>query len=242
MHTLKSGQIMRAVLMALSLITLGLAGPVLAQSAENPVVIELYTSQGCSSCPPADAVLTELASRKDVIALALHVDYWDYIGWKDTFGQKAFAERQRSYAKAAGEKMIYTPQMVINGQDRLVGQKRSQLESLLRGARGAGDPVLTVTRDGSRLRISATVSGKIPEGSLVQLVRYIPSATVAVKRGENAGRTIEYSNTVTSWEKIGTWNGAQPLGLEVKAKGDEPAVVIIQEPGPGRILAAVVSR
>jgi hypothetical protein len=233
---------MRAVFLAMSAMVFGLTGPAAAQSAKAPIVVELYTSQGCSSCPPADAILGELAGRKDLIALALHVDYWDYIGWKDTFADHAYAQRQRAYARAAGEKMIYTPQMVVNGEARLAGSNRSELAAALKAKPDAAAPVLTLGRNGSRLSILATSQAALPQGTFVQLVRYIPAASVEVTRGENAGRTIEYNNIVTEWQKLGLWDGRSDLSLDVDAAGDQPVVVIIQAPGPGRILTAAVLR
>ncbi len=102
-----------------------------AQGTDNPVVVELFTSQGCSSCPPADAILGDLAGRDDVIALALHVDYWDYIGWKDTFADPSYTKRQRAYARVAGARNIYTPQMVVGGMDHLVGVRPMELSDLI---------------------------------------------------------------------------------------------------------------
>ena len=127
------------------------AGAALSQDATRPAVVELYTSQGCSSCPPADALLASLSKQKGVIALALHVDYWDYIGWKDTFGSPDFTARQHSYARFAGEKMVYTPQMVVNGgPSKIVGDDAAGLARLMQPAGGAGGPVVTLSRSGSQ--------------------------------------------------------------------------------------------
>jgi len=228
---------MRAAIFTLATLAVTAAGGAGAQSRPSPAVVELFTSQGCSSCPPADAVLADIAKRGDVIALALHVDYWDYIGWKDTFGDPAFAARQRSYAQVAGEGMVYTPQMIVNGGEELVGTDSGKLRRLLKApADAAAD--LTVTRDGATLAVRATASRPLPDGTLVQLVRYIPTAAVSIERGENSGRTITYTNIVTSWQTIGHWDGRAPLSLDVPAKGDLPAVIIIQKPGPGAVLAA----
>ncbi len=234
---------MRITLFALAAACLTFPAAAQAQSADHPAVVELYTSQGCSSCPPADAVFAGITGRADIIALSLHVDYWDYIGWKDTFGNKAFADRQRAYARAAGEKTIFTPQMVVNGRDKLVGADAAKLERLLRKTGvAAGGPKITLTRKGSKLTVQASASEPLPAGTMVQVVRYIPLAPVKIARGENAGRTIVYSNIVTSWQKVATWDGRAPLSLELTAPGDQPAVVIVQEPGPGAILAAAVLR
>lgn len=219
------------------------AGAALSQDAARPAVVELYTSQGCSSCPAADELLTKLAQRDDVIALALHVNYWDYIGWTDTFGSQTFTDRQRAYAWFASEKMVYTPQMVVNGgKDKIVGDDAAALAQKLAAAGGHDGPHLELGREGATLRISAKAIRPLVEPARIELVRYIPSAAVDIDRGENAGRRIVYSNIVTSWKTVGEWDGTEPLDMEVDATGDQPAVVLIQEKGPGTIFAAAVSR
>jgi len=216
---------------------LATAGALQAQT--GPVVVELFTSQGCSSCPPADALLTKLADREDVIALALHVDYWDYIGWADTFGDPANTLRQKAYARAANKRMIYTPQIIVGGRDHVVGHEEDNVNRLL--AENAARPVavaLTLERVSESLQISA---GPAPQGTGemdVQLVRYIPEQTVSIRRGENAGRDIVYSNIVTSWQLLRKWDGKSPLSISATVQGDEPVVVILQQSGNGPIVAA----
>lgn len=205
----------------------------------NMVVVELFTSQGCSSCPPADALLTKLAKRENVIALALHVDYWDYIGWKDNFGNPAYTARQKAYAQAARKRSIYTPQMIIGGTDHVVGHKPMDVIDLINAQNRKPTVVdLKVTRKGSKVQISAAMIGVPGKPMIVQLVRYAPTKTVKITRGENAGRTIEYANIVTDWQKIGQWNGSAPLEMVADASGDAPVVVIVQAAGPGQVLAA----
>ena len=212
-----------------------LAAPLMADS-ENGVVVELYTSQGCSSCPPADAFLADLWQSAGVIPLALHVDYWDYIGWADTFGNPKFTARQKAYAHAAGEKMIYTPQMIVGGDARLEG---TQVAAAIRAAQDAGNVVeLTLSREGGRVAIRAAAAAGLPKDMDVQLVRYIASETVDIERGENAGQNVAYHNIVTSWAQVGQWGGDQPLQMSIAAPGPEGVVVIIQRAGPGRIVAA----
>lgn len=229
---------MHTALLTVATLAIAAVGSAHAQSADRPAVVELFTSQGCSSCPPADAVLADVAKRKDVIALALHVDYWDYIGWKDTFGNPAFAERQRNYARAVGDKMVFTPQIVVNGGEKLVGSDGGMLRQALASLGDDPVPELDVTRRGGILTVTATSDEVLPDGTTIQLVRYIPSASVSIERGENSGRTITYTNIVTSWQVMGTWDGRTPLSMQLAAKGELPAVVIIQKPGPGAILAA----
>lgn len=209
---------------------------------KRPVVVELYTSQGCSSCPPADGLMNELAEADGVVALALHVDYWDYIGWKDTFASPAHTARQKAYARAAGEKMVYTPQMIINGTERIVGVDAAGLAALLKAADAGADdsgPSLTLTRTGGRVAIHADPAPGVVPGSIVQIVSYVPRIAVQIDRGENAGRTITYSNVVTRWQNAGSWDGARPLDLVVEASADMGVAVLLQAPGPGPVLAAV---
>ena len=227
---------MRKLISAIWIVAQGLAASA-AQAQELPVVVELYTSQGCSSCPPADALMEELAARGDVIALSLHVDYWDYIGWADSFAQPAYGDRQRAYAQAAGEHMVYTPQMIIGGTHHVIGTDAMALMDAMR--EHAALPVavnLDLRRNGTTLQISA--STEMPGAMLVQVVRYAPEQSVDIERGENAGRRLTYVNVVTSWQVLGRWDGLAPLTLETAMSGNEPVVVIVQEDGPGRILAA----
>jgi hypothetical protein len=210
-----------------------------APGTDNPVVVEPFTSQGCSSCPPADAILGDLAARDDVIALALHVDYWDYIGWADTFADPAYTKRQRAYARVAGARNIYTPQMVVGGMDHLVGVRPMELSDLIDRHNAKDSTIdLDLARSGDSLRIAATASAPLRAGAVVQLVRYRPKATVAIERGENAGREISYVNIVESITSLGEWDGSAPLAMQESVSGDDAVVVIVQEPGMGPILAA----
>ena len=218
--------------------TLLIAAPLLAQS--NPaVVVELYTSQGCSSCPPADKILHKLSTRDDVIALALHVDYWDYIGWKDTFADPRNTVRQRSYARAAGTRTIYTPQMVIGGKTHVVGNRPMDVMEAVAEQKGKNTGVyLELERNADRLTIMANLSHGRSKAMLVQLVRYMPTSRVDIRRGENAGRTIDYTNVVTEWREIKKWDGSKPLEMNVAIEGSDPVVVIVQAARQGPILAA----
>lgn len=205
-----------------------------------PVVVELYTSQGCSSCPPADALLARLARRDDVIALALHVDYWDYIGWKDSFARPEFGMRQKAYARAAGHGTVYTPQIIVNGVDQVVGSKPMLFAEILARHLSRPAPVaLSVVRRGARLRVTAEPPGDAAPGEmLVQLVRYTPEQTVRIGHGENAGKTITYANIVTEWRTVKRWNGQERLDLELTVDGAQPGAVLIQKVGPGEIVAS----
>lgn len=214
-----------------------------AAQAEDLVVVELYTSQGCSSCPPADDLMGELARRDDVIALSLHVDYWDYIGWKDEFASPAFTARQKNYARAAGHRSVYTPQMIVGGRDHVVGYKPMKLAELIERHRDLPDPVdLTVKRDGDRIQISTRARTELRRPVVIQLVRYLPKQTVKILRGENAGRTIDYHNTVNLWSVVGRWDGRGSYSVTARLAGTEPLAVIVQEDNHGPILAAARAR
>ncbi|WP_050929983.1 DUF1223 domain-containing protein [Aestuariivita boseongensis] len=229
---------MTRILAALALIWISAAGPVLAQT--NTVVVELFTSQGCSSCPPADKMLHELAKRENVIPLALHVDYWDYIGWKDEFASPAHTARQKAYAAAGGRKSVYTPQMIINGTDSIIGARAMDVsEAIMKHMMEPEVIDLNLSRNGNQLSIRATVAGRAPEGDMVvQLVRYSPLREVSITRGENAGRDMSYANVVHSLEILGEWDGADALSLTTPVSGPDPLAVLVQRVNHGRIVAA----
>ena len=206
--------------------------------ADQPVVVELFTSQGCSSCPPADALMHGLSGREDVIALALHVDYWDYIGWKDEFADPDYAKRQRGYAIQAGRRSIYTPQMIINGETDIVGTRPRELSQAI--AEHASRPetvALDVQRNGDDLTIAAQANGASGP-FLVHMVRYTAERTANITRGENAGRKLTYANVSEDWKILGQWDGVTPLRMTADVTGDKPIVVVIQEGAHGPIRAA----
>lgn len=230
---------MRPILAILSFVGLITASQATAEN--GPVVIELYTSQGCSSCPPADAMLHDLAQRDDVIALALHVDYWDYIGWKDVFGRPENTARQHAYARAAKVAMVYTPQMVIGGVDHVIGSRPMQVMDALQAQIRQGNSFdVYLTRRGENVIINAAPGAR--GDYVVQLVRYIPEATVSIARGENAGQDLNYTNIVTSWDVVGRWDGRSALALETAAPGESPIVVIVQSAANGPIVGAAELR
>ena len=232
-----------------------------------PVVLELYTAQGCAACPPADAMLAGLADRADVIALALHVDYWDYIGWVDSFAHPEFAQRQIRYARSNGLGTIYTPQVVINGTDLMEGFRIMPImEAIEAHLRTPPRVWVSLTRDApDRVTLRGgtyaapgpviasrglTLGGVAVAGALsaagaemapphdVQLIRYLPHAEVEITAGENAGRLADYVNIVTEWRTVGTWDLRGELSLPLEVPGDQPVVVLVQEAGQGAIVAA----
>ena len=231
-------------------LTLALGITVAAPSrAVTPVrgVVELFTSQGCSSCPPADRLITDLAKSPDVIALSFNVDYWDYIGWKDTFADPAFTARQKAYAARRGDGQVYTPQAVIDGVTHVVGSDRQEISgALTSSARKQGAMTVPITLDMKGDKVAIDVAGASAEGphkATVWLLDTIPSKTVAVGRGENKGRSITYTNVVRKMSRLGDWTGA-PAHFEIASRlNDSGYVVLLQdsEPGPGPILGAAKS-
>lgn len=221
-------------------ILLGSAARAQEDVPSNPVVVELFTSQGCSSCPPADAMIAELAARGDVIPLALHVDYWDYIGWTDEYADPTHTRRQKAYARLAGRNMIYTPQIIVNGQDEIEGARPMELADRIMAHRTRPVVIaLTALREGHTMRLKARAIGTLPDGMLlVQLVRYSPLHHSRITDGENAGRDLDYANVVEDWEVLDEWDGRAPLDLTADLPGNAPAAVLIQQEGPGAIVAA----
>ncbi|TCS14085.1 DUF1223 domain-containing protein [Caulobacter sp. BK020] len=204
-------------------------------TAGRPVVLELFQSQGCSSCPPANANLNALADRPDVLALSFGVTYWDQLGWKDTFAQPAFTDRQKAYAHGLGAQ-LGTPQMVVEGREDLIGANARDIDLALRRARPAMDTAVTLAR--GRVEIGA---GRAPKaGADVWLVRYDPRVRqVAIQRGENNGKTLPHRDVVVELTRLGAWNGA-PVGFATTVPAD-PALrtaVLVQAREGGPILAA----
>jgi hypothetical protein len=198
-----------------------------ASAAEAPVVVELFTSQGCSSCPPADAFLTDLARRPDVLPLAFHVTYWNYLGWADPYSLDAATARQRAYAQHLAGEGVYTPQMVVDGAAGFVGSSKREGLSLIAAAKPK--PVAVgIAREGDSLTISVgTGSG----AAHILLVGFDRQHQTPVGRGENGGRTLTESNIVRSLTPAGTWTGAhQTLRLAIPA-GEDFAVLLQTDTG-----------
>jgi hypothetical protein len=175
-----------------------------AQAQSRPAVVELFTSEGCSSCPPAEAYIGELAKHKDVLALAFHVDYWDELGWKDPFSLKISTDRQYAYSRVFGHSSVYTPQVVIDGKDEFVGTDSRRISAALAVAR-PGVP-LRISLDPESLVVELP-AGEKTSPSEVLLVPYVRTATSSIGRGENAGRTLQEFNIVRGVREMGRWNG-----------------------------------
>ncbi|MCC6006696.1 MAG: DUF1223 domain-containing protein [Rhodobacteraceae bacterium] len=218
---------------------LGLGGGT-ALADEHPIVLELFTSQGCTACPPADRMASRLAHRDDLIVLSLHVDYWDYLGWPDAFAQPAFAARQRGYARAARHPSVFTPQFVVQGGRHVVGYRPDELMMHVAESRQEAEPVaLSLVRVGEgRVRLELRPHGGPVGAAELHLVRYQAHGEVQIDRGENAGRLAKHANIVTEWRVLGPWDGASAMTMEVPAEGAQPVVVLVQGVSSGPIMAA----
>jgi hypothetical protein len=237
---------------ALSLTALGfvapalVVGPALGESMRKQptAVLELFTSQGCYSCPPADKVLAQYGDRDDVIALAYHVDYWDYIGWKDTFGSAANSDYQRAYASAQGKSRIYTPQLMVNGVDDVVGSQKSAVAKAVKNAKLR----LPIDLDAQGEMLLVDIAPQAgDERALVWLVTYKGEQEVKIERGENRGKTISYGHIVTGRQVLGVWSASEgahimlPLHEVLDKKSSDGAAIIVQANKgdlPGPILGA----
>lgn len=207
----------------------------------SPVVVELYTSQGCSSCPPADRMLTQMIDNPQVLPLSLHVDYWDYLGWKDGLADPMFTRRQKAYARAQGSRMVYTPQMVVDGQGFVKGAHEGEVAEEIARARLRPKAVrLEVEPAGPGVHhLRALPAPDLAAGPMqVTLVHYLPHKQVEILRGENAGARIDYVNIVTFWRPVAEWDGRAPLEMLIEPVQDRPAAVLIQRAGLGPIEAA----
>jgi len=213
--------------------------------ADPRAVVELFTSQGCSSCPPADKIIGELAKDPNVIALSLPIDYWDYLGWKDTLADSRFSARQKAYSRMRGDRDVYTPQVVVNGAAHVIGSDRARIDGAIsetQKADGVMSVPVTMTVSGKQLTVSVAASqGSAAAHGEVWICSVSQSVPISIGRGENRGREIIYHNVVRSLLKIGDWNGSSgswTVPLEnISREGVDAAVVYVQDgnrdrPGP----------
>jgi hypothetical protein len=211
-----------------------------AMAARPPVVVELFTAQGCSSCGPANASVAAMAGRDDVLPLTFSVDYWDYLGWKDTFAQKAFTDRQRAYAKKLGLREVYTPQVVIDGHAQASGVRPAQVEALMKAqARIAKyQPDMQWIGDDR----AAVGSGRVPAGGAeVWLVRFdAREQAVPVRRGDNRGQTIEHRNVVRQLVRLGPWAG-RPRAYRLPSATEEglTSAILVQGANGGPVIGVL---
>jgi hypothetical protein len=227
---------------ALGLVGAGLAAPYLTSSAlaaTTPILVELFTSQGCSSCPPADHLAGRLMSEPNVTVVSLNVDYWDYLGWKDTLAKPEYTKRQMDYAHARGDNDVYTPQMVINGSAHAVGSNQGTVEKAIANARrGSGTRLLQMNATNSEINIEMPKESNTTATLWVMSVA--SSISVKIERGENSGKSITYHNVVRKLTNVATWNGTAS-NLTVPRKGViggdcKSCVAVLQEGTTGPLL------
>ena len=235
---------LKAILAALAFAAL--LQPALAEPPR--AVVELFTSQGCSSCPPADELLVEYSRQPDIVALSLPVNYWDYLGWKDTLAHVAFTERQKAYAHSRSDRQVFTPQMIVNGKKSSIGSDRAQVEKAIqyttKGRRTLPVNVMITEQNGTvSIAIEETPDTAQREAE-IWILPVLKSQTVPIERGENRGKTITYANVVRGLNRVGEWRGGSArfeMPLETARKGGDAYVVLLQSTDaarPGVILGA----
>jgi len=213
--------------------------------ADPRAVVELFTSQGCSSCPPADKIIGELAKDPNVIALSMPIEYWDYLGWKDTLADSRFSARQKAYSQMRGDRDVYTPQAIVNGSAKVIGSDRTAIDSAIQSTQksdGVMSVPVTMTLSGKHINVSVAAS-KTPNSSQgeIWICSVSKAVPISIARGENRGREVTYYNVVRNVLKVGDWNGnsgSWSVPLEnISREGVDAAVVFVQDgnrekPGP----------
>jgi hypothetical protein len=195
-----------------------------ASAGEPRAVIELFTSQGCSSCPAADKVLGELSRDPTLVTLSLPVDYWDYLGWKDTLALHGHSDRERAYADTRGDREVYTPQVVVNGIVHVLGSDKAAIEQAIEQTRQSAAPLMlpvTIAVTDGKVSVNVPAANGEHGSAEVWLCPIISNAQVAIERGENRGHTLAYTNVVRRWVKLGDWNGkAETFSLPMAELAD----------------------
>jgi hypothetical protein len=207
-----------------------------AVAAQTRTVIELFTSQGCSSCPPADAVVGRLSNNPAVLVLSFHVNYWDSLGWKDPFSSVLSTDRQYAYARSLNERSVFTPQLIVNGMQSMVGSQEGKVQMAVAAASQTSFPVRAELSEQVDGRFSLTLTGTAVSADLWE-VRYVRHSATPVRSGENGGRTLETFNDVTQLRRIGAFRPGT-FTLEALKKPDDGIAVFVQGPGAGRIWGA----
>ena len=221
--------------------------------AQPRAVVELFTSQGCSSCPPADKIIGELAKDPSVIALSMPIDYWDYLGWKDTLADSRFSARQKAYSQMRGDRDVYTPQVVVNGSTQVIGSDIGKIESAI-GATRTADVMsvpLSLSVSGKHVKVSVAAAGKGADAAHgeVWICAVSKAVPITIGRGENKGQQLTYYNVVRNWLKVGDWSGSAAnwtVPLEnISRDGVDAAVVYLQDgtrDKPGAMLGAAYTQ
>jgi len=232
----------RAVLAATAGLLIAAAGSSAQAGGKRPVVVELYTSQGCNSCPPADALLGRLAERKDVLAMSLPVTYWDMLGWKDTLATDANTRRQKAYAAAMGRGGVYTPELIVDGINDVVGSREAAVDAII-ASRENDLAMIPIELHATPAEIHIAVgSGDANSSATIWLFHILGKVTVSIGTGENGGHTLTYHNVVRDVKAVGMWKG-QSVTLDLP-RNDSPSLphdsvaVVVQQGGYGRVIGA----
>lgn len=209
-----------------------------------PVVVELFTSQGCSSCPPAEELLVELSRDPSLVPLTLHVDYWDYLGWKDPYAKAAHTERQRNYSSYLGRNNVFTPQVMVDGAYSAVGSNKGEVRRAIEQARARNHARLALTESGTLNQLTLTVESdnlQTADPAAVLAFRFARTTSTQVKAGENRGETLKTANSVTSITRLGEWQQKPAtFTLPAPASSNEGLAVVLQNEKTGQILASVI--
>jgi len=230
---------MKAILTILLVAMLASSAPA---AETRPVVVELFTSQSCSSCPPADALLGELAKRGDIVALGFHVTYWDGAAWRDPFARAESTERQAAYDKRLTGGQVYTPQMIIEGTDDAVGSDRGAVFAALDKTKPVAVAPVSFAADRHSVAIGAgTMPGIAPAGASVLLARYALTRTTHVGGGENTSRTLIDTNGVEALATLGAWDG-KPVSFPIEPPGEGEGLAVLVQASDGRIFGAAATR
>jgi hypothetical protein len=243
------GMTSRSVALSLAVIASAVLTPAVVSAGEPRAVIELFTSQGCSSCPPADKLAGELARDPSLIVLSLPVDYWDYLGWKDTLALPGHTNRQRAYSKARGDREVYTPQVVVNGVKHVLGSDKAAIDGAIAATRnqpGTLSLPVSLSVAGEQISVSVPAAKNGSAKGEVWLCPITNNADVAIGRGENSGHTITYHNVVRRWVKLGDWSGtARTYTLPKQDIAGADSIAVLVQAGtkevPGTMLGASVA-
>ncbi|MCC6949437.1 MAG: DUF1223 domain-containing protein [Bradyrhizobiaceae bacterium] len=218
-----------------------LAGPTAVSAGELKAVLELFTSQACSSCPKADKLLGEYAADPRVVALSLPVDYWDYLGWRDTLALHAHSTRQKAYAIHRGDRQVYTPQIIINGAAEAVGSDRWTIERIVGSIDQKSKLVVPVSLKRGDGKLDIEIGSAAAPSATIWVVGVTKKSPVAIERGENRGKTITYHNVIRVWQQLGEWKGnvvraSVPVAELAQSGADSAAVLVqagtVESPGP----------
>jgi hypothetical protein len=221
--------------------------------AQPRAVVELFTSQGCSSCPPADKIIGDLAKDPSVIAISMPINYWDYLGWKDTLADSRFSARQKAYSQMRGDRDVYTPQVVVNGTTQVIGSDETKIKDAIsdtkQGPSVMSVPVsISISGKNVNISVAASPDASSPNHGEIWICSVSKSVTINIRRGENSGRELTYHNVVRNWLKVGDWNGSAAnwtLPLEnVSRDGVDAAIVYVQDGSrdrPGQMRGAAIT-